>query len=155
MTTADMAWRPVVATMDAVQRVFLRHRVLYPLLLVDAIEPLRWGISQHRAAAVARRARKGVPAYQDHYRQSRRDDFRTSTFDRIPVTDKETFVKRYRIEDRCWGGSLPTMGVTIDESSGSTGAPTNWARGWDERMDTKELLQLSFSGAFGREPIFA
>jgi phenylacetate-CoA ligase len=75
--------------------------------------------------------------------------------DRVPVTDKETFVKRYPIEDRCWGGALPTRGVTIDESSGSTGTPTNWARGWEERMDTKELLQLSFSAAFGREPIFA
>jgi hypothetical protein len=27
---------------------------------------------------------------------------------------------------------------------------TNWVRGWDERMETKELLQLSFSAPFGR-----
>ena len=129
--------------------------LLYRLLLVDAMEPLRWGISRHRAADLARRARKRVPAYRDHYRRSRRDDFRASTWDRVPVTDKESFVKRYRIEDRCWGGSLPTRGVTVDESSGSTGTPTNWVRGWDERMDTKQLLQLAFSAAFGREPIFA
>jgi len=155
MTAEDMAWRPVVAAMNAVERVALRHRALYKLLLVNALEPLRWGISRHRAADVARRARKRVPAYGDHYRQSRRVDLRASTWDRVPVTDKESFVKRYRIEDRCSGGSLPTMGVTVDESSGSTGTPTNWVRGWDERMDTKKLLQLAFGAAFGREPIFA
>ena len=68
MTAEDMAWRPVVAAMNAVERVALRHQVLYKLLLVDALEPLRWGISRHRAADLARRARKRVPAYRDHYR---------------------------------------------------------------------------------------
>ena len=155
MTIEDMAWRPVVAAMNTVERVALRHQVLSRLLLVNALEPLRWGISRHRAVDLARRARKRVPAYRDHYRHSRRDDFRASNWDRVPVTDKESFVKRYRIEDRCCGGSLPTRGVTVDESSGSTGTPTNWVRGWDERMDTKQLLQLAFSAAFGREPIFA
>ena len=155
MRTEDMAWRPVVAAMNTVERVALRHQVLYKVLLVDALEPLRWGISRHRAADLARRARKRVPAYRDHYRQSQRDDLRASTWDRIPVTDKESFVKRYRIEERCSGGALPTRGVTVDESSGSTGAPTNWVRGWDERTDTKQLLQLAFSAEFGREPIFA
>ncbi|HEX5730055.1 CoF synthetase [Microbacterium sp.] len=155
MTAEDLAWRPVVAVTNAVERLALRHQLLSQLLLVNALEPLRWGVSRHRAAALARRARKRVPAYRDHYRQSQRDDFRASSWDRVPVTDKESFVKRHRIEDRCWGGSLPTMGVTVDESSGSTGAPTNWVRGWDERLDTKQLLQLSFSATFGREPIFA
>jgi phenylacetate-CoA ligase len=155
MTAKDLAWRPVVAVMNAAERVALRHQTLYRLLLVDALEPLRWGISRHRAADLARRARERVPAYRDYYRQSRRSDFRASTWDRVPVTDKESFVKRYGIEERCRGGSLPTRGVTVDESSGSTGTPTNWVRGWEERMDTKQLLQLSFSAAFGREPIFA
>ena len=50
MRAEDMAWRPVVAAMNAVERVALRHQVLYKLLLVDALEPLRWGISRHRAA---------------------------------------------------------------------------------------------------------
>ena len=154
MKTRDFAWRPVVAAVNAVQRVLIRHHSLYPLLLVDALEPFLWGISRHRAAYLARRAQQRVPAYRHLYRQIGPDDIRASTWDRVPVTDKESFVKRYRIEDRCWGGSLPSRGVTVDESSGSTGAPTNWVRGWDERMETKELLQLAFSAAFGREPLF-
>ena len=62
MTAEDMAWRPIVAAMNAVERVALRHDVVYRLLLVNALEPLRWGISRHRAADLARRARKRVPA---------------------------------------------------------------------------------------------
>jgi len=155
VNTPDFAWRPVVAAVNAVQRVLIRHQSLYRLLYVDALESFRWGISRHRAAYVARRAQQRVPAYRDHYRRSGHPDIRASAWDRTPVTDKESFVKRYRLEDRCSGGSLPSRGVTVDESSGSSGAPTNWVRGWDERMQTKELLQLSFSAAFGREPIFA
>jgi phenylacetate-CoA ligase len=155
MNTRDFAWRPVVAAVNAVQRVLIRHQSLYRLLFVDALEPFRWGISRHRAAYIARRAQQRVPAYRDHYRRSGHPDIRASAWDRTPITDKASFVKRYRIEDRCWGGSLPSRGVTVDESSGSTGAPTNWVRGWDERTETKELLQLSFSAALGREPIFA
>jgi len=151
----DIAWRPVVAAVNAAQRVLIRSHSLYRLLLVDALEPFRWGISRHRAAYVARRARQRVPAYRDYYKQIRRAGIRPSAWDRVPVTDKESFVKRYRLEDRCCGGSLPSRGVTVDESSGSTGSPTNWVRGWDERMQTKELLHLSFSAAFGREPVFA
>jgi phenylacetate-CoA ligase len=155
VTTRDVAWRTVVVGANAVQRVLIRHHSLYRLLFVDALEPLRWGISRHRAAYVARRAQQLVPAYRDFYPKRGRGDIRASAWDRVPVTDKESFVKRYRIEDRCVGGSLPSRGVTVDESSGSTGAPTNWVRGWEERMETKELLHLSFFAAFGREPIFA
>jgi phenylacetate-CoA ligase len=140
---------------NAAQRVLIRHHSLYRFLLVDALEPFQWGISRHRAAYVARRAQQRVPAYRDYYPQSGRPDIQASAWDRVPVTDKESFVKRYRIEDRCWGGSLPTRGVTVDESSGSTGAPTNWVRGWDERTETKELLHLGFLTAFGRQPLFA
>ena len=155
MNTQDFAWRPVVAAVNVAQRVLIRHHSLYRLLLVDALEPFQWGISRHRAAYVARLAQQRVPAYRDYYSRSGDSDIQASAWDRTPVTDKESFVKRYRIEDRCWAGSLPSRGVTVDESSGSTGAPTNWVRGWDERMETKELLHLAFSTAFGREPLFA
>jgi len=155
MTTRDLAWRPVVTAVNAAQHVLIRNHSLYRLLLIDALEPLRWGISRHRATYVARRAQQLVPAYRDFYPEGGRSEIRASAWDRVPVTDKESFVKRYRIEDRCKGGSLPSRGVTVDESSGSTGSPTNWVRGSGERMETKELLHLSYAGAFGREPIFA
>ena len=155
MNGRDLAWRPVVAVVNAMQAVLIRNHSVYRLALVDALEPLRWGISRHRAAYTARRAQRRVPAYRDHYRQTGGAALRASTWERVPVTDKESFVRRYSIEDRCWDGSLPTRGVTVDESSGSTGSPTNWVRGWDERHETKELLHLAFAAAFGRKPIFA
>lgn len=155
MNTRDFAWRPVVAAVNVVQRVLIRHHSLYQFLFVEALEPLRWGISRHRAAYVARRARQRVPAYRDYYSHIGPFGITAGAWDRLPVTDKESFVKRYSVEERCCAGSLPPRGVTVDESSGSTGSPTNWVRGWDERMETKELLHLAFSAAFGRERIFA
>jgi phenylacetate-CoA ligase len=155
MNTRDLAWRPVVAAVNAGQRVLIHHHSLYRLLFVDALDPFRWNISRHRAAYVARQAQQRVPAYRDFYRTIGHVDIRASAWDQVPVTDKESFAKRYPIEERCWGGFLPSRGVTVDESSGSTGSPTNWVRGWDEQKETRALLQLSFSAAFGREPLFA
>ncbi len=155
MTARDLAWRPVVSAVNTAQRLLIRRHTLYRMLLLDALEPFRWGISRHRAASAARRARRRVPAYRDHYGNGGPDVIRASAWERVPVTDKDTFVKRYSIEDRCSGGVLPARGVTVDESSGSTGSPTSWVRGWEERMQIKELLHLSFSATFGPQPIFA
>ena len=57
----------------------------------------------------------------------------------IPVTDKESYVKRFSVEQRCRGGKIPSRGVVIDESSGTSGAPNNWVRGRAERDDGRKL----------------
>ena len=57
---------------------------------------------------------------------------------------KENYVKKYSIEQRCYGGAIPKAGVVIDESSGSTGMPNNWVRSAAERADVKRILQLNY-----------
>jgi hypothetical protein len=42
-------------------------------------------------------------------------------FSLLPVTTKENHVTKYGIQDRCYGGRIPSRGVVIDESSGSSG----------------------------------
>lgn len=155
MKLLDIAWLPVVALTNGLQKLFLRHQNAYKFLLIGWLEGFRWRISKQRAAWLARKAYRKVPAYADYYKKSGHNGFGASKFASIPVTDKESYVKKYRIEDRSWEGKLPSRGVTVDESSGSTGSPTNWVRGWDERMNTKELLQLSFHNTFGKDEIFA
>jgi phenylacetate-CoA ligase len=61
----------------------------------------------------------------------------------IPSMNKENYVKRYSIGARCHGGTLPLAGVSIDESSGSTGIPNNWVRGRRERAHSARLLRLN------------
>ena len=123
MNARDLAWRPIVPAVNAVQRVLIRHHSLYRFLLVDALEPLQWGISRHRAAHVARRAQQHVPAYRDYYPQNGGPDIRASAWDRVPVTDKESFVKRYRIEDR-WAA------VRRDDERASSGPDAWYADAW-------------------------
>ncbi len=155
MSLLDLAWLPMVVITNSLQKLFLRHQNAYKFLLIGWLESFRWHISKQRAASLARKACRKVPAYADYYKKAGHKGFGASKFESVPVTDKESYVKKYRIEDRSWGGKLPSHGVTVDESSGSTGSPTNWVRGWDERMNTKELLQLSFHNTFGRDEIFA
>jgi phenylacetate-CoA ligase len=155
MNLIDIAWMPIVALINGLQTLFLRHQGVYKFLLVNQLEGFRWHVSKHRAARLADKAIRGVPAYADYYKDLEGKRITSSNFNLIPATDKESYVKKYRLEDRVWGGKLPSRGVTVDESSGSTGSPTNWVRGWDERMNTKELLQLSFHSTFGKGEIFA
>jgi phenylacetate-CoA ligase len=155
MNLKDIAWVPLVALVNSLQSLFLRHQGAYKFLLINQLEGFRWHVSKHRAARLAARAGRKVPAYKDYYAKLGLKRVSASKFDTIPVTDKESYVKKYRLEDRAWYGKLPSRGVTVDESSGSTGSPTNWVRGWNERMNTKELLQLSFHSTFGKGEIFA
>lgn len=60
------------------------------------------------------------------------------------MTTKENYVKRYSIEERCYDGRIPSSGVVIDESSGSSGVPNNWVRSAEERADVKRILQLNY-----------
>ena len=59
MNTRDFAWRPVVAAVNAVQRVLIRHHSLYRLLLVDALEPFQLG---HLPASRCLRSASGAAA---------------------------------------------------------------------------------------------
>ncbi len=155
MNPKDVLWLPIVAVTNGLQWIFLRHQNAYKVLLISWLESFRWHVSKHRAAWIARRAYRYVPAYYDFYTRASRKSFSASKFSLVPPTDKESYVKKYRIEDRAWSGKIPARGVTVDESSGSTGSPTNWVRGWHERLNTKELLQLSFHNTFGKDEIFA
>ena len=62
----------------------------------------------------------------------------------LPMTTKENYVKQYSIQERCYDGRLPAAGVVIDESSGSSGVPTNWVRSAEDREDVKRILQLNY-----------
>jgi hypothetical protein len=72
----------------------------------------------------------------------------------IPEMDKASSIKAYGVEQRCLDGVLPRRGVVADESSGSSGSPTNWVRGRDERNAVRQILQATFTRAVGDKPIF-
>jgi phenylacetate-CoA ligase len=66
-------------------------------------------------------------------------------FQKIPVMDKQSYIKKWSILERSVDGKLPKRGVVVDESSGSSGTPTSWVRGPEERAATRQLLQVGFA----------
>src|SRR5471030_661939 len=75
-------------------------------------------------------ASKTVPAYRQFLRDQ---NFAGVAFkglvpdmSSVPVTNKKNYVSAYEIGERCVDGKMPDEGAIIDESSGSSGMPTNW-----------------------------
>lgn len=130
----------------------------YKILLVPGFESFRWQIGIWKAWMVYDKARREVPAYRKFLENYPSAQVRLKglhpDLSLLPVTDKESYVKRYSIEERCLLGKLPDRGVVIDESSGTSGTPNNWIRGPKERAAVKLALQLAFHNHFGNKPIF-
>ena len=100
------------------------------------------------AHAVYLKARMTCPAYQDFLDKMGYEEKGRWRLDALPEMTKENYIKKYSIEQRCYGGAIPKAGVVIDESSGSTGMPNNWVRSAPERTDVKRILQLNYQLLF-------
>ena len=130
----------------------------YKLLFTPGFEGFRWRVGRWRAWLALERARREVPAYRRFLAERGGPGVRLSgldpDFSGVPATDKDSYVRRYSIEERCRGGRIPPAGVVIDESSGTSGAANNWVRGPEERKEVKQALQVAFHHLLGKEPVF-
>lgn len=113
-------------------------------------QPTRQRLAALRARAAYHHARRHVPAYR-HFLQER-GCLSPERFSDLPITDKESYIQAYPLEETLVGGRLPRRGAVIDESSGSTGRPTSWVRGSVERVATRQLIQFASRAAIGSEP---
>lgn len=138
-----------------------RRQGTLQLLFLPHMEALRWNIGKLKALAVFEQARCRTPAYRAFLAAQPAGAgprFRglglVPDLTAIPVMDKENYVKPYSIAARCRGGRVPTQGVIIDESSGSSGLPTNWVRGKAERLANKRMLEFGLTHLVGPGPYF-
>jgi phenylacetate-coenzyme A ligase PaaK-like adenylate-forming protein len=109
--------------------------------------------SAARALRAARDAARDVPAYRDFLRGAGVDPDRIRSLAQLPETDKKSYIDRYPLPERCVGGRLPLVGTTIDESSGSTGTPYNWARSAEERRHVRRMVAFFARYTFGDAPL--
>jgi phenylacetate-CoA ligase len=126
-------------------------------LLRPGHEGMLWRIGEWRAWLAFERAREQVPAYRaflDEHGGAVTVRGLTPDFSRVPETTKENYIRRWSVEERCTGGRLPPRGAVIDESSGTSGEPSNWVRGPEERRDGRKLLQLGVSSVLGEKSFF-
>jgi phenylacetate-CoA ligase len=130
----------------------------YRLLFLPGFERARWRFGKWHAWLAVERARRQVPAYAkllaehgDPRVEARGLD---PDFSVLPVTDKANYVSRFSIEERCRGGAIPSAGVVVDESSGTSGTAWNWVRGPKELKQVKQAMQVALHHQLGREPMF-
>jgi len=126
-----------------IRRIISLDRRAYMVLSAGAFQPLLARIGMLRAHAVYLKAKDCCPAYRDFLASEGVRKGRWKLSD-LPITTKENYVKKYSLVDRCYYGRLPSKGVVIDESSGSSGVPNNWVRSAEEREDVKRILQLNY-----------
>ena len=118
--------------------------------------PVLAGLGQLRAERAAWRAKRSVPAYAkflDEHGVDADGLFPLGILRHLPETDKQSYVDRYPLLERCVDGAVPYPGTTIDESSGSTGTPYNWIRGHRERAVAHRNIGFFARYAFGTQPL--
>jgi len=134
---------------DLVIRQLTRSVRTHRFLLGPGIEPLRWWAGRMRAWRTFHKAAHQVPAYAQYLasvgaKPAIPSGRLADALATIPEMDKASYIKQYSVLERSVGGRLPRRGVVVDESSGSSGVPTSWVRGPDERLATRQLLQMGF-----------
>jgi phenylacetate-CoA ligase len=125
---------------------------VHKFFLAPQIGNFRVSLGKVRAVRVYRHAIKHVPAYKDYmhnfkYSGPKIGSLGASLRD-VPEMDKTNYIKKYYLTDKLWNGVLPKSGVMLDESSGSSGKPTSWARGAKERRFTRRIIQVAFNRLF-------
>lgn len=133
------------------KNILLRFNFTKKLLFIPGFENLRWKTGKLLALYNFYQAKKYTPAYADF---TKNISSNVSEFNSVPVIDKENYIKKYKIEERCKYGKIPAKGVIIDESSGSTGMPTNWVRGKKERDENREMLVFGLNNLLGTHEKF-
>ena len=116
----------------------------YLLLFAPQLQPFLAWVARERSYAVFYKARRNCPAYQKFLEAENYQQKGAWKIENVPIMTKENYVKKYSIEERCFGGRIPAHGTVIDESSGSSGVPNNWVRSAEEREDVRRILQLNY-----------
>lgn len=128
------------------------------LLFIPGFNKIRGFNAKARAYAEFSKAKRKVPAYKEFLKANgfSRPSFNglVPNINEIPSTDKENYVKMFSMEERCVNGKVPSKGVIIDESSGSSGTAINWARGKKERKRNTRFIKFALRNLFGTKPIF-
>ncbi len=146
---------PLLLVLRGVRRTMNTTGKAYLLINMPVFQPLLRRIGKLKAYQVYLHAQRTTPAYRKFLNANgHRPITKTKDWQKIPITTKENYVKKYSIESRCQGGRIPLKGVVIDESSGSSGTPNSWVRSIDERRDVKRILQITLGLTFQEKHFF-
>lgn len=127
--------------LDGLLQELLRHTDALERFLTTARPELLLALGRRKALAAAQRAMKLVPALAGHNPPA--------DLEQVPITGKADYVESFPLEDRCVNRELPREGL-IDESSGSSGIPTNWTRCREEEDRLANGARFIYRFLYGR-----
>jgi phenylacetate-CoA ligase len=144
----DFLYCSIVATIDRIIWSIDFGPSIHKYFLAPQVGDFRVFLGKIRAVRVHRYAMKRVPAYRNFMSkqdfEGPRISFKGATLGDVPEIDKASYIKQYYLTEKLTDGVLPQAGVMLDESSGSSGKPTSWARGAKERRFTRRIIQVAF-----------
>jgi phenylacetate-CoA ligase len=144
----DLFYIAIVATLDKIIWTIDVGPSVHKFFLAPEVGNFRVFLGKVRAVRVYRYALKRTPAYKDYMSKQSyngpRITARGATLADVPEIDKASYIKQYYLTEKLTDGLLPKSGVMLDESSGSSGKPTSWARGRKERRFTRRIIQVAF-----------
>ena len=131
---------------------------VHKFFLAPQLGSFRRFFGRVRAVRVYRKAAQRVPAYREYLSKRRRYQgprvsLGGASLGDVPEMDKSSYIKKYFLTEKLWDGKLPVSGVMLDESSGSSGHPTSWARGAKERRFTRHIIQVAFQHLFAGQNV--
>lgn len=107
-------------------------------------------LSQLKAKKIFWNSYNTVPAYK-HFVEKNCPNTLPTMFDDIPVTSKANYIKQYPITQTLTYGKFPERGQ-IDTSTGTSGKPTKWIRGYREMENVKKWIRIASHTALGNKP---
>ena len=134
-------------TLSKFEHELLESYTLSKQLITNAPPGLLEKISKIKASQIQKLAKSKVPAYKKFLKNKKH-----SSIEDVPYTDKNNYIKKFPYEARCLGGKFPTKG-NIDESSGSSGVPTNWIRAVSEEDLLFKAAKFEFYYTFNADKI--
>jgi phenylacetate-CoA ligase len=139
----------VLVVLGWIRWVLERRPGSYVLLMLPQAQQLLETIARLRVRYLFLKARAECPGYRRFLADQGYAPKGGWRLEDVPITTKDNYIKRYSIEERCFGGGMQGRGDVIDESSGSSGIPNNWVRNANERKDVRRILQLTYGLIYG------
>lgn len=114
-------------------------------------EALWLKLGNMRALQIFHSAARGVPAYQDFLKKHRIKHEKIRTIqdftNHVPPTDKDNYVNRYSIAERCYNGSVTASNI-IAVSSGTSGEPKFWPRSGYQEFEAAVIHEQLYQTLF-------
>ena len=109
---------------------------------------------QNNALKLFHLAAERVPAYKDFLSKEKLNHHSIKTFQDfntyVPLIDKKNYITQYPFKDLCMNGDVHVNRL-ISVSSGSSGAPSFWPRGYEQDKEGMVMFGEIYDRIFGME----